>query len=96
MKVNKKLRKVNGRESKITSKDAQVVMASNKSSRKKTVEAVFNLDQTVVKKGNMEELKLKKNIWAGQKQYKDSKLKAKYEYKTFKMDIEKSDLESHK
>ena len=44
----------------------------------------------------MEELKLKKNIWAGQKQYKDSKLKAKYEYKTFKMDIEKSDLESHK
>ena len=67
MKVNKKLRKVNSRESKITSKDAQVVMASNKSSRKKTVEAVFNLDQTVVKKGNMEELKLKKNIWAGQK-----------------------------
>ena len=67
MKVNKKLRKVNSRESKITSKDAQVVMASNKSSRKKTVEAVLNLDQTVVKKGNMEELKLKKNIWAGQK-----------------------------
>ena len=44
----------------------------------------------------MEELKLKKNIWAGQKQYKDSKLKAKYEYKNFKMDIEKSDFESHK